>query len=178
MNGEEKHFYQFKSFRLDVGERQLLNDNSPVPLTPKAFDVLAVLVERNGHPVEKDELLKSVWADSFVEEQNITRTIHTLRKVLGENENGDKFIETVAKKGCRFVAKVNKIREITESKSTNGKQNSFNFAAPPTVGEFQIPTFKAHETVNPPVIISKRTTRTILFVAGGLRGFRESKDYL
>ena len=106
MNGEKKHFYQFKSFRLDVGERQLLHDNNAVPLTPKAFDVLVVLVERAGHLVEKDELLKSVWADSFVEEANVARIIHTLRKVLGEDGNGNKFIETVAKKGYRFVAEV------------------------------------------------------------------------
>ena len=109
MNGEEKHFYSFKSFRLDVGERQLLHDNSSVPLTPKAFDVLAVLVERNGHLVEKDELLRIVWADSFVEEANVARIVHTLRKVLGEDDNGNKYIETVAKKGYRFVAEVKEI---------------------------------------------------------------------
>ena len=109
MNGEEKHFYQFKSFLLDVGERQLLHNNSSVPLTPKAFDVLTVLVERGGHLVEKDELLKLVWADSFVEEANVARIVHTLRKVLGEDDNGNKFIETVAKKGYRFVAEVKEI---------------------------------------------------------------------
>src|SRR6266404_1394057 len=106
MNGKEKHSYQFKSFRLDVGERQLLNNNKPVPLTPKAFDVLAFLVERSGHLVEKDELMQTVWTDSFVEEANVARIVHTLRKVLGEDENGNKYIETVAKKGYRFVAEV------------------------------------------------------------------------
>ncbi len=109
MNGEDKYFYRFKSFRLDVGERQLLHHSTVVPLAPKVFDVLAVLVERNGHLVEKDELLRVVWSDSFVEEANIARIVHTLRKVLGENENGNKYIETVAKKGYRFVAKVNEV---------------------------------------------------------------------
>ena len=109
MNGEEKHFYQFKSFRLDVGERQLLHHGTVVPLAPKVFDVLVALVERNGHLVEKDELLRVVWSDSFVEEANIARIVHTLRKVLGEDENGNKFIETVAKKGYRFVAKVTEV---------------------------------------------------------------------
>ena len=96
-----------------------INGNA-VPLTPKAFDVLVVLVERSGHLVEKDELLRIVWADSFVEEANIARIIHTLRKVLGEDENGNKFIETVAKKGYRFVAKVEEVREPLARKSENG----------------------------------------------------------
>lgn len=109
MNGEAKHFYQFKSFRLDVAERQLLNDEVIVPLGPKVFDVLVILVERAGHLVEKDDLLQLVWADSFVEEANIARIIHTLRKILGEDKNGNKFIETVAKKGYRFVAEVSEI---------------------------------------------------------------------
>jgi DNA-binding response OmpR family regulator len=91
MNGKEKHFYQFKSFRLDVEERQLLNNNETVSLTPKVFDVLAVLVERNGHLVEKDELLRVVWSDSFVEEANVARIVHTLRKVLGEDDHGNKL---------------------------------------------------------------------------------------
>jgi DNA-binding winged helix-turn-helix (wHTH) protein/Tfp pilus assembly protein PilF len=106
VNGEEKHVYRFKSFQLDVAERQLLNNGVSVPLMPKVFDVLVVLVDRSGHLVEKDELLRIVWADSFVEEANIARIIHALRKILGEDDNGTKFIETVAKKGYRFVAEV------------------------------------------------------------------------
>ncbi len=106
MNDERKHFYQFKSFRLDVGERQLLKDKFPVALTPKAFDVLAALVERSGRLVEKDELLRIVWADSFVEEANVARIVHTLRKTLGEDENGNKYIETVPTRGYRFIAEV------------------------------------------------------------------------
>ena len=106
MKGGERHFYRFKSYRLDVAERRLLHHNSAVALTPKAFDVLALLVEHSGHLVEKDELMNTVWADSFVEEQNIARIVHSLRRALGEDENGNKFIETVAKKGYRFVAKV------------------------------------------------------------------------
>jgi DNA-binding winged helix-turn-helix (wHTH) protein len=111
MNGEERHLYHFKSFRLDVKERQLLHHGNSIPITPKAFDVLAALVERNGHLVEKEELLRIVWSDSFVEEANVARIVHTLRKVLGEDDNGNKFIETVAKKGYRFVAEVEKVCE-------------------------------------------------------------------
>ena len=109
MNGEENHSYRFKSFRLDIGERQLLRNDKSVPLTPKAFDVLAFLVERGGHLVEKEELMQNVWADSFVEEANLSRIVYTLRKTLGQDNNGNKFIETVAKKGYRFVAKVEEV---------------------------------------------------------------------
>jgi DNA-binding winged helix-turn-helix (wHTH) protein/TolB-like protein/Tfp pilus assembly protein PilF len=98
--------YEFNRFCLDLSERQLLHGDSRVPLTPKVFDVLAVLVTRSGHLVEKDELLRLVWEDAFVEESNIARIIHTLRKTLGET-NENKFIETVAKRGYRFVAGVN-----------------------------------------------------------------------
>lgn len=122
MNGEARHSYKFKSFRLDVAERQLLNEDTPVPLTPKAFDVLVYLVARSGHLVEKEELMQSVWADAFVEEANLTRTIHTLRKALGEDQNGNKFISTVAKKGYRFVAEVESDNR-SESKSSIGGEN-------------------------------------------------------
>ena len=111
IDGKETRSFAFKSFRLDLSERQLVNAGVPVPLTPKAFDVLAFLVIRGGHLVEKDELLRAVWADSFVEEANVARIIHTLRKILGEDQNGNKFIETVAKKGYRFVAEVTEMSE-------------------------------------------------------------------
>jgi DNA-binding winged helix-turn-helix (wHTH) protein/tetratricopeptide (TPR) repeat protein len=111
MNVEVKHFYRFNSFLLDVAERQLSKDGVQVPVAPKAFDILVALVQRSGHVVEKHELLSLVWSETFVEEGNVTRIVHTLRKILGEDENGNKFIETVAKKGYRFVAKVEAISE-------------------------------------------------------------------
>ena len=98
--------YRFKTFLLDVSERQLLNDGTRIRLTPKAFDLLVYLVRNAGHLVHKDELLQAIWPDAFVEEGNLTRTIHTLRKALGEDENGNKFIETVPTAGYRFVAKI------------------------------------------------------------------------
>ncbi len=183
MNGEAKHFYRFKSFRLDVGERQLLNEGEPVALTPKAFDVLAALVERGGHLIEKDELLKTVWADSFVEEANIPRIVHTLRRVLGEDDNGNKFIETVAKKGYRFVAGVDEIYEPTAPKSVNGKQDfsivaedapetiaaektSEVITAENTVADFQIAPSATAATAAPSAVKQKNTTRIMLFAVG------------
>ena len=128
MQGEKRHSYRFKAFRLEVEERQLLHHDRPVPLTPKAFDVLVALVERSGHLVEKDELMRIVWSDSFVEEANVARLVHTLRKTLGDDGNGNKFIETVAKKGYRFVTKVNKISEPIPVISKNGNENYSNGA--------------------------------------------------
>jgi Tol biopolymer transport system component/DNA-binding winged helix-turn-helix (wHTH) protein len=106
MSHEPKHLYEFGPFRLDAGERRLLRDGKNVPLTPKAFDLLLALVEHHGRLLEKDELLKLVWPDTFVEEANLTYNISHIRKALGEGENGQKFIETVPKRGYRFVAEV------------------------------------------------------------------------
>ncbi len=103
-----KRLYEFGPFRLDAGERLLLRDGEVVPLTPKAFDLLLALLEQPGHLLEKDALMKAVWPDSFVEENNLTDNISRLRKALGEGENGQKFIETIPKRGYRFVAEVRK----------------------------------------------------------------------
>lgn len=111
MNEDNLCSYRFNSFLLDVTERQLSSGARPVPLTPKAFDVLVYLVAHGGHLVRKDELMQAVWPDSFVDEVNLPRTIHTLRKILGDDGNGNKFIETVPTKGYRFVAKVKETRE-------------------------------------------------------------------
>ena len=79
-----KHLYEFGPFRLDPAERLLLRDGQPVALTPKCFDLLVVLVEDNGHLLEKGELLKRLWPDQFVEEANLSFNISSLRKALGE----------------------------------------------------------------------------------------------
>lgn len=106
---QAKRFYLFGIFRLDVTERVLLGDKGTVPLTPKAFDLLLFLIENNGHVLGKDELMKQVWPDSFVEENNLAQNISTLRKVLGAG--GEKFIETVPRRGYRFAAEVQEIND-------------------------------------------------------------------
>lgn len=106
MNHQVRHSYEFGTFRLDPAERQLLRDGVNVRLTPKVFEMLVVLVERNGHLVEKKELLNLVWADAFVEEANLARCVHTLRRALGEEHSGHKYIETVPKRGYRFNGEV------------------------------------------------------------------------
>jgi TolB-like protein/DNA-binding winged helix-turn-helix (wHTH) protein/Tfp pilus assembly protein PilF len=106
MNSQSHQRYEFGPFQVDTAEHSLLRDGKPVPLTPKVFDLLKVLVQNNGRLVEKDELLKEVWPDSFVEEGNLNRNVSILRKVLGEDASGGPYIETIPKRGYRFVAEV------------------------------------------------------------------------
>ena len=106
---KQPRLYEFGPFRLDTAERRLLRDGEPVPLTPKAFETLVVLVERSGHLVEKDELMKTLWPDSFVEESNLTNNVWALRKTLGQGQNGQRYIETIPKRGYRFAARVREI---------------------------------------------------------------------
>jgi TolB-like protein/DNA-binding winged helix-turn-helix (wHTH) protein/Tfp pilus assembly protein PilF len=103
-----KHFFEFGSFRLDPEERVLYAGGRPVQLTLKAFETLLALVESSGHVLEKDELLKRVWPDTFVEEGTLVQNIATLRKVLGDGRDRRTFIETVPRRGYRFAATVHR----------------------------------------------------------------------
>lgn len=106
MSANSKDLYEFGPFRLDVRERLLTRDGAAVPLTPKAFETLLALIENAGHVLEKDDLLKRVWPDTFVEESTLAKNIFTLRKTLGDDQDGAQFIETVPKVGYRFVSAV------------------------------------------------------------------------
>jgi len=106
MGENSRYFYEFGRFRLDPDQRLLLRDQEIVPLTPKVFEILLVLVQDSGQVISKDGLMKRVWPDSFVEEGNLTQNISLLRKALGEGHNGHQYIETVARRGYRFVALV------------------------------------------------------------------------
>ena len=142
MADQKSHFYEFGRFRLDACERVLLRDRDLVPLTPKVFEILLALVEQSGHVVEKDYLMKRVWPDTFVEEGNLTQNVSLLRKALGETPGGVQFIETISRRGYRFVATV---REATGNgasfqtisddfeKRDNGDQ--FKVRAPGLTGE-------------------------------------------
>ena len=104
MGQQDNHSYEFGRFRLKVAERVLLREGEPVPLTPKVFDILVTLVEHGGQVMAKDDLMKRVWPNTFVEEGNLTQNISLLRKALGETPGGVQFIETVPRRGYRFVA--------------------------------------------------------------------------
>lgn len=111
-----KRFFEFDSFRVDVTDRQVRRDGNPVPLTPKVFDILLVLLENKGEVVNKEELIRKVWADTFVEEGNLNRNISTLRKALGDDLHDQKFVKTLPKRGYQFTANV---KEITEETTKN-----------------------------------------------------------
>jgi TolB-like protein len=103
--------YEFAGFLLDPAEQVLLRQNGEtVPLTPKAFLTLLVLLQNCGRTVEKEELLREVWPGTFVEEGNLTVTIFMLRKSLGEGRNEHKYIKTVPRRGYRFVAPVREVQ--------------------------------------------------------------------
>src|SRR5258708_1357353 len=102
-----QRFYEFGPFRLDSKSCVLLRDGGIVPLNPKAFDTLRALVENQGSPVGKDELMKQVWPDTFGEETNLTQQISILRKALGDTPDGCSYIETIPKRGYLFVAALN-----------------------------------------------------------------------
>lgn len=106
-----KLFYEFGAFRLDTEKNRLLRNGEIVPLTPKAVEILRVLVEHPGQLVERDDLMNSVWGDVAVEDGNLTVTVSMLRKALGEDSNGYKFIETVPRLGYKFVADVHQAFE-------------------------------------------------------------------
>src|SRR3989441_7651114 len=127
---KEKRLYQFGSYRLDAVERVLLRDGQPVTLPPKDLETLLVLVERAGHIVEKEELLEKVWPGVFVEEGNLARHIFNLRQVLGDSPDGRKYIETIPKRGYRFVAAV---REDAEPASAHPAAPRTSEPVPPAV---------------------------------------------
>lgn len=102
----EEEGFEFGEFVLDVRERQLLRQGEPVALTPKTFLLLRTLVENHGRLVTKSELMQTVWPDSFVEESNLTVSINTLRRTLGDSRGQPRYIETIPKNGYRFIAEV------------------------------------------------------------------------
>ncbi len=113
--------YEFGCFRVDSLKRQLFRDGMPLPLTSKAFDTLAILLANHGATVSKSELMNSVWADTAVEENNLTQQISALRKAFGERAGDHKFIVTVPGRGYCFVTPIRSIqKEIDEASAISG----------------------------------------------------------
>src|SRR5690242_13854468 len=109
MNRQSDKLYEFGDFRLNTSERLLQKQGVDIPLPPKVFDILLVLVENHGHVVDKEQLMNEVWPDTFVEENNLKVYISGLRKALGENPEGKKYIETLPKRGYRFAAGITRL---------------------------------------------------------------------
>ncbi|MEZ5427070.1 MAG: winged helix-turn-helix domain-containing protein [Pyrinomonadaceae bacterium] len=149
--------YEFDGYSLIPSERLLKYNGEPVSLSPKVFDVLVILVESNGHLIEKDELLDRLWPDTFVEEATLARTISRLRKALGEDSE-NRYIKTVAKSGYRFAAPVDHLivdeldlsDDQTGSRSDKGEKKS----APDEDDEF-LDLVSDSEAANDPVGTNK-----------------------
>jgi len=111
MHSQEIEIYEFGPFRLDPVERMLSGEGHAIALSPKAFDLLIALVSRAGHVVHKDELMREVWPDTFVEENNLTVNISALRRALAGANSDQDYIQTVPRRGYRFVASVRQASE-------------------------------------------------------------------
>ncbi len=109
MPNSTKHLLEFGPYRLDPAERVLLRDGRPVSLTPKAIDTLLALTENHGHIMDKEELLKKVWPDTFVEEATLAKNVSTLRQTLGDTGETPLYIETVPRRGYRFIGEVRRV---------------------------------------------------------------------
>jgi pimeloyl-ACP methyl ester carboxylesterase/DNA-binding winged helix-turn-helix (wHTH) protein len=116
--GSEKRVYEFGPYRLDLAARLLFRDKERLSITPKAFDILVALIENRGRMIAKEELMRIVWPDTFVEQANLAVTISLVRKVLGERPDGGQYIETMPRRGYRFAAVV---------KETSGDSSDVEF---------------------------------------------------
>src|SRR5712691_7853098 len=102
MQHKNGHLYEFGPFVLDTVQHLLSRGGQPIPLTPKTYDALLVLVDNSGRMLTKDELMKALWPNSFVEESNLTQQISMLRKTLGESAGEDRYIVTIPGRGYRL----------------------------------------------------------------------------
>ena len=111
MSPQVRHLYQFGPFRLDPKKPCLWRDGQPVSLTPKALETLIILIQQNGKLVEREDLMRAIWPDTFVEDGNLNFNVSMLRKALGTNDDGEQYIQTVPRHGYRFSADVSEVTE-------------------------------------------------------------------
>lgn len=142
MPGRIGHFYEFGGFRLDAENHGLWLGDKLVSITPKALELLILLIRRHGNIVSREELLNTIWGDTFVEEANINYTVSQLRKILGENSpDGARFVQTVPKQGYRFVAEVKEVFAAEDSGKIRIAGNPAEISSPvslPAVTKTQI----------------------------------------
>jgi DNA-binding winged helix-turn-helix (wHTH) protein/Tfp pilus assembly protein PilF len=112
VNGADRHIFEFDRFRIDVEERRLFRDDSSVALASRDFDILLALVQNAGRTIGKNDLMETVWDNTFVEEGNLNRHVSTLRRLLGDHPREQRLIKTIPKRGYRFTAEV---REFVET---------------------------------------------------------------
>jgi len=129
-NLRRKTIYEFENFRLDAGHLMLYQNGREISLAPKVIETLLALVERCGEVLSKDELMELVWADSIVEEGNLSQNLYLLRKTLGDGKNGKPLIETFRRRGYRFNSEVKIIEQTSTAKNT---ENILAFTSHPPI---------------------------------------------
>lgn len=142
----DQNIYEFENFRLDASHLMLFKDDCEIPLAPKVVETLLVLVESGGEVVGKDDIMQKVWGDSFVEESNLSQNLHRLRKILGSTKDGRPFIETLRRRGYRFVPDV-RIIELKKAGKTSG---------------VFIPPVEENPTFQPTLYPNRETQKTVL----------------
>ncbi|HUR97434.1 MAG TPA: winged helix-turn-helix domain-containing protein [Pyrinomonadaceae bacterium] len=135
---KEKHLYSFGEFSLNVEDHTLSRGGENIPITPKMFDLLLVLLQHPGRVLRKDFLLQAVWPDSFVEEGNITFNIRQLRKALNDDAQAPTYIETITRRGYRFLMPVESFTTITPDKDEESIAKA-EFSPPPDTGPSEKP---------------------------------------
>src|SRR5688572_10433924 len=119
MNTQMNHFYEFGEFRLEPARRKFYQGDTAIPLTPKVFDLLVVLLQNQGRVLEKSYLLEQVWSDVVVEEHSLTQAISVLRKIVGDKQPNHNYIKTVPGRGYQFIAPVKEVSEADEPDSVS-----------------------------------------------------------
>ena len=162
------HLCEFGPFRLDPLKRVLFRNGEAVSITPKAFDLLLALVESDSEVVSKDDLMKRIWPDSFVEEGNLTYNVSILRKALGERPNEHEYIVTVPGRGYRFVASVSEANGENIHRAANQPEHSGLVAEAPKPSGGSEETKQQQALVSTDSLISKvknHKTGTLAVVA-------------
>lgn len=139
MAENQTFFFEFGDFQVDPTERRLVRDGKLLPLTPKAFETLCLLVENSGRLLEKDRLMEALWADAFVEEGNLADNISKIRQVLGDRRKDPKFIETVSGHGYRFIAEVRRIGRNERGPELEGIEQSTERSEDPAAPHISTP---------------------------------------
>ena len=130
MSNEVNSLYKFGNFRFDGRRQKLWQNDELILLSPKATELLALLLKQNGEFISKEEIFEAVWADTFVEDGVLTQNIYTLRKALGNDESGLPLIENKTRLGYRIVAPVQKIEHLNGNGSANGSGAKILFTTP------------------------------------------------
>ena len=170
MTDQSDIVYEFGAFRLVPSERQLLREDQSITLPPKAFQALALLVEKHGHAVTKAELIAQLWPDSFVEESNLNHYISLVRKALNDGAGGRRYIETVPKLGYRFMGDVHQSNGQTESLLIHRETRTrvvIKEAQTQTQTTTRTMTVTKTSSWRPPILVAL----TIVIVGGSVAGY-------